>query len=160
MLDILARPQQQLHQNADFWEYTETRLKTATEFRGVSFLSSVSFIEKYLLPRYSRVTLILGLSDNGKDSFGKRLAAHLNGSGNFLDGGVFGKRNYEFANANINLTITKVLKDHMYSQGPVNPMMIDDVSPDLTTRPYFERFIKDITNNRSLTHPHPFLFSR
>ncbi len=48
----------------------------------------------------------------------------------------------------------------MYSQGPVSPMMIDDVSPDLTTRPYFERFIKDITNNRSLTHPLPsFIFT-
>ena len=103
---------------------------------------------------------LIGQGRTGKSTLGKRLAAQLTGSGNFLDGGVFDKRNYEFANANINLTITKVLKDYMYSQGPVNPMMIDDVSPDLTTRPYFERFIKDITNNRSLTHPLPsFIFT-
>lgn len=58
------------------------------------------------------------------------------------------------------MTITTVLSDYMYSAGPVNPMMIDDISPDLTTRPYFDRFIKEITNNRSLTQPLPsFIFT-
>lgn len=57
------------------------------------------------------------------------------------------------------MTITNVLNDYMYS-GPVNPMMIDDISPDLTTRPYFDRFIKEITNNRNLTQPLPsFIFT-
>lgn len=137
MLYILARPQQQLHQNADFWEYTETRLKTATEFRGVSFLSSVSFIEKYLLPRYSRVTLILGLSDNGKDSFGKRLAAHLNGSGNFLDGGVFGKRNYEFANVSTE-DEQKVEKDFLFPIKSVLKKALDQFEMFDQVEEYFQ----------------------
>ena len=91
---------------------------------------------------------------------GKRLAAKLTGSGNFLDGGVFDAKNYALGKSNINMTITTVLSDYMYSDGPVNPMMIDDISPDLTTRPYFDRFIKEITNNRSLTQPLPsFIFT-
>lgn len=43
-------------------------------FGGVSFVSSIKFIEKALLPRYSKIILILGLSDNGTDSIGQRLS--------------------------------------------------------------------------------------
>lgn len=68
-------------------------------------------------------------------------------------------KNYALGKSNINMTITNVLNDYMHS-GPVNPMMIDDISPDLTTRPYFDRFIKEITNNRNLTQPLPsFIFT-
>lgn len=103
---------------------------------------------------------LIGQGRTGKSTLGKRLAARLTGSGNFLDGGVFDAKNYALGKANINMTITTVLSDYMYSAGPVNPMMIDDISPDLTTRPYFDRFIKEITNNRSLTQPLPsFIFT-
>ncbi|MBB1079134.1 phospholipase D family protein [Limosilactobacillus sp. STM2_1] len=103
---------------------------------------------------------LIGQGRTGKSTLGKRLAAKLTGSGNFLDGGVFDSKNYALGKSNINMTITTVLSDYMYSNGPVNPMMIDDISPDLTTRPYFDRFIKEITNNRSLTQPIPsFIFT-
>ncbi|MGN1282660.1 MAG: phospholipase D family protein [Limosilactobacillus sp.] len=102
---------------------------------------------------------LIGQGRTGKSTLGKRLAAKLTGSGNFLDGGVFDPKNYALGKSNINMTITNVLNDYMYS-GPVNPMMIDDISPDLTTRPYFDRFIKEITNNRNLTQPLPsFIFT-
>lgn len=103
---------------------------------------------------------LIGQGRTGKSTLGKRLAAKLTGSGNFLDGGVFDAKNYALGKSNINMTIITVLSDYMYSAGPVNPMMIDDISPDLTTRPYFDRFIKEITNNRSLTQPLPsFIFT-
>lgn len=103
---------------------------------------------------------LIGQGRTGKSTLGKRLAAKLTGSGNFLDGGVFDAKNYALGKSNINMTITTVLSDYMYSAGPVNPMMIDDISPDLTTRPYFDRFIKEITNNRSLNQPLPsFIFT-
>ncbi len=102
---------------------------------------------------------LIGQGRTGKSTLGKRFAAKLTGSGNFLDGGVFDPKNYALGKSNINMTITNVLNDYMYS-GPVNPMMIDDISPDLTTRPYFDRFIKEITNNRNLTQPLPsFIFT-
>lgn len=102
---------------------------------------------------------LIGQGRTGKSTLGKRFAAKLTGSGNFLDGGVFDPKNYALGKSNINMTITNVLNDYMYS-GPVNPMMIDDISPDLTTRPYFDRFIKEITNNRNLTRPLPsFIFT-
>ena len=102
---------------------------------------------------------LIGQGRTGKSTLGKRFAAKLTGNGNFLDGGVFDPKNYVLGKSNINMTITNVLNDYMYS-GPVNPMMIDDISPDLTTRPYFDRFIKEITNNRNLTQPLPsFIFT-
>lgn len=102
---------------------------------------------------------LIGQGRTGKSTLGKRFAAKLTGSGNFLDGGVFAPKNYALGKSNINMTITNVLNDYMHS-GPVNPMMIDDISPDLTTRPYFDRFIKEITNNRNLTQPLPsFIFT-
>ena len=102
---------------------------------------------------------LIGQGRTGKSTLGKRFAAKLTGSGNFLDGGVFDPKNYALGKSNINMTITNVLNDYMYS-GPVIPMMIDDISPDLTTRPYFDRFIKEITNNRNLTQPLPsFIFT-
>lgn len=103
---------------------------------------------------------LIGQGRTGKSTLGKRLAAKLTGSGNFLDGGAFDPKNYAHGKSNVNMTITNVLNNYMYSDGPVSPMMIDDISPDLTTRPYFDRFIKEITNNRNLTQPLPsFIFT-
>ncbi len=103
---------------------------------------------------------LIGQGRTGKSTLGKKLAARLIGANNFLDSGMLDPKNYAQGKANINMTITDTLSDYMYSNGPVSPLMIDDVSPDLTTRPYFERFIKEITNNRNLTHPLPsFIFT-
>lgn len=103
---------------------------------------------------------LVGQGKTGKSTLGKRLAAKLTGSGNFLDSGVFDSKNYALGKSNINMTMTGVLRDYMYSDGPVNPMMIDDVSPNLTTRNYFDKFIKNITNNKRLTGPTPsFIFT-
>lgn len=103
---------------------------------------------------------LIGQGRTGKSTLGKRLAAKLTGANNFLDSGMFDPKNYALGKSNINMTITNTLSDYMYSNGPVSPLMIDDVSPDLTTRNYFEKFIKEITNNRNLTHPLPsFIFT-
>lgn len=103
---------------------------------------------------------LIGQGRTGKSTLGKRLAAKLIGANNFLDSGMFDPKNYVLGKRNINMTITNTLSDYMYSNAPVSPLMIDDVSPDLTTRNYFEKFIKEITNNRNLTHPLPsFIFT-
>lgn len=103
---------------------------------------------------------LIGQGRTGKSTLGKRLAAKLTGSKNFLDAGIFDPRNYALGKANTNMTMTNVLKNYMYSDGPVSPMMIDDVSPNLTTRTYFDKFIKDISNGRNLTQPLPsFIFT-
>ena len=79
-LDIIDHHQQKLIQNADFWKIIdqECQKNNFNEFRGISFVSSIKFIETYLLPRFSRITLILGLSDNGQNSIGKRIDQLLN----------------------------------------------------------------------------------
>lgn len=103
---------------------------------------------------------LIGQGRTGKSTLGKRLAAKLTGSKNFLDAGIFDPRNYALGKSNTNMTMTMVLKNYMYSDGPVSPMMIDDVSPNLTTRNYFDKFIKDISNGRILTRPLPsFIFT-
>lgn len=103
---------------------------------------------------------LIGRGRTGKSTLGKRLAAKLTGSKNFLDAGVFDPRSYALGKSNTNMTMTTVLKNYMYSDGPVSPMMIDDVSPNLTTRNYFDKFIKDVSNGRNLTQPIPsFIFT-
>lgn len=103
---------------------------------------------------------LIGQGRTGKSTLGKRLVAKLTGSRNFLDAGVFDPRSYALGKANTNMTMTTVLKNYMYSEGPVSPMMIDDVSPNLTTRNYFDKFIKDVSNGRNLTRPLPsFIFT-
>ncbi|MDH5099731.1 phospholipase D family protein [Lactobacillus kefiranofaciens] len=103
---------------------------------------------------------LIGQGRTGKSTLGKKLAAKLIGAHNFLDSGMLDSKNYVNGKSNINMTITTTLSDYVYSNGPVSPLMIDDVSPDLTTRTYFERFIKEVTNNRNLTHPLPtFIFT-
>ena len=105
-------------------------------------------------------TALIGQGRTGKSTLGKRLAAKLIGAHNFLDSGMMDPKNYALGKSNINMTITNTLSDYVYTNGPVSPLMIDDVSPELTTRTYFERFIKEVTNNRNLTHPSPaFIFT-
>lgn len=99
------------------------------------------------------ITLI-GQGRTGKSTLGKRLAAKLTGAHNFLDSGMLDKKNYALANRNINMTINDVINSYFYT-GAVSPLMIDDVSPDLTTRNYFEATIKELSNNRNLTKPMP-----
>lgn len=103
---------------------------------------------------------LIGRGRTGKSTLGKRLAAKLTGSKNFLDAGVFDPRSYALGKSNTNMTMTTVLKNYMYSDGPVSPMMIDDVSPNLTTRNYFDKFIKDVSNGRNLTQPIIFTMNR
>ncbi len=73
MLDILDYTKQELISDADFWQIAGEHLEKPIEFKGVSFVSSIKFIEEQLLPRYDKVTLILGLSDNGKEDGSLRL---------------------------------------------------------------------------------------
>ena len=79
-LDIIDHPNEQLIQNANFWQLIDqlNQQNNFSEFYGVSFVSSIKFIEKYLLPRFQKITLILGLTDNGKNSIGKRIDQLLN----------------------------------------------------------------------------------
>lgn len=86
MLDILDYTTQQLVSDANFWDHIAHHLDQPTEFKGVSFVSSVKFIEQNLLPRFAKVTLILGLSDNGVYSIGKRLT-QLNERNKFVEYG-------------------------------------------------------------------------
>lgn len=74
MLDILDYPKQKLISDADFWQFAQTHLGDAKEFQAVSFVSSINFIEKELLPRFEKVTLVLGLSDDGAHPIGNRLS--------------------------------------------------------------------------------------
>ena len=46
MLDILDYTKQELISDADFWKFAGEHLEKATEFRGVSFVSSIKFIEE------------------------------------------------------------------------------------------------------------------
>ena len=73
MLEILDYQQQSLVTEADFWKFVDDNISKPTEFSGISFVSSIKFIEEELLPRFAKVTLILGLTDNGANSIGKRL---------------------------------------------------------------------------------------
>ena len=79
-LEILNRTDQKLIPNANFWQLLDKQreLNTFSEFKGISFISNIKFIEKNLLPRFDQVTLILGLTDNGTNSIGKRIDQILN----------------------------------------------------------------------------------
>ena len=48
MLDILDYTKQELISDADFWKFAGEHLEKATEFRGVSFVSSIKFIITHL----------------------------------------------------------------------------------------------------------------
>ncbi|WP_367341830.1 phospholipase D family protein [Limosilactobacillus sp.] len=60
---------------ADFWQLVGDQ--PYQDFRGVSFVSSVKFIEEHLLPQFANIELILGLSDNGKNPIGQKLSSVL-----------------------------------------------------------------------------------
>lgn len=53
----------------------------------------------------------------------------------------------------VNKAISDVINEYLQTSGPVSPLMIDDVRPDLTTRQYFEDMIK--RNSNSITGPIP-----
>ena len=70
-LQILDREKNKLYSDGNFWELS--RKEENNCFYGVSFVSSIKFIEENLLPFYQDVELILGLSDNGNNSIGQRM---------------------------------------------------------------------------------------
>lgn len=79
-LEILNHTDQKLISNADFWQLVDLQRESNkfSEFKGVSFISNIKFIEKNLLPRFDQITLILGLTYNGSNSIGKRIDQILN----------------------------------------------------------------------------------
>lgn len=70
-LQILDREKNKLYSDGNFWELS--RKEENDCFYGVSFVSSIKFIEENLLPFYQDIELILGLSDNGNNSIGQRM---------------------------------------------------------------------------------------
>ncbi|WP_225357963.1 phospholipase D-like domain-containing protein [Ligilactobacillus salivarius] len=91
---------------------------------------------------------LIGQGKTGKSSLGRRLAAKLTGALNFMGSGEFEERNKY-----VNKAISDVINEYLQTSGPVSPLMIDDVRPDLTTRQYFEDMIK--RNSNSITGPIP-----
>ena len=91
---------------------------------------------------------LIGQGKTGKSTLGRRLAAKLTGALNFTGSGEF-----EARNKYVNKAISDVINEYLQTAGPVSPLMIDDVRPDLTTRQYFEDMIK--RNSISITGPMP-----
>lgn len=91
---------------------------------------------------------LIGQGKTGKSTLGRRLAAKLTGALNFTGSGEF-----EARSKYVNKAISEVLNEYLQASGPVSPLMIDDVRPDLTTRQYFEDMIK--RNSNSITGPMP-----
>lgn len=75
MLELFDINKNQYIQDANFWE-TVDKYDFDT-FSGISFVSNLHFVEKYLLPRFKQINLILGLSDNGKNPIGQFLQGIL-----------------------------------------------------------------------------------
>lgn len=75
MLELFDINKNQYIQDANFWE-TVDKYDFDT-FNGISFVSNLQFVEKYLLPRFKQINLILGLSDNGKNPIGQFLQGIL-----------------------------------------------------------------------------------
>ena len=48
----------------DFFRDIDQNAKGLTIFRGAVYNTSLSFIKKYLLPRFEKIELVIGLSDN------------------------------------------------------------------------------------------------
>lgn len=91
---------------------------------------------------------LIGQGKTGKSTLGRRLAAKLTGALNFTGSGEF-----EARSKYVNKGISDVINEYLQTSGPVSPLMIDDVRPDLTTRQYFEDMIK--RNSNSITGPMP-----
>ena len=91
---------------------------------------------------------LIGQGKTGKSTLGRRLAAKLTGALNFTGSGEF-----EARSKYVNKGISDVINEYLQTAGPVSPLMIDDVRPDLTTRQYFEDMIKRDSN--SITGPMP-----
>lgn len=103
---------------------------------------------------------LIGRGRTGKSQLGQTLASKLIGVQNRLEKSNFDDRSFALGGKNISKNITNVLTDYMYNGQLVSPMIIDDVDANLTTRTYFDSFIKDVTNNQNLTKPTPtFVFT-
>lgn len=69
MVEIFDINRTEYNSEANFWQLCD--LQKFDTFNGISFVSNLKFIERYLLPRFKKINLILGLSDNGKNPIGQ-----------------------------------------------------------------------------------------
>lgn len=83
MLEIFDIKKQNYLPSADFWELVDKY--DFSTFNGISFVSNLSFVEKYLLPRFKQINLILGLSDNGKNPIGQFLQGILDQRADYVN---------------------------------------------------------------------------
>lgn len=69
MVEVFDLNKNTYEPNANFWQLCD--LQKFDTFNGVSFVSNLKFVERFLLPRFDCINLILGLSDNGKNPIGQ-----------------------------------------------------------------------------------------
>lgn len=69
MVEIFDINRTEYNSEANFWQLCD--LQKFDTFNGISFVSNLKFIERYLLPRFKKINLVLGLSDNGKNPIGQ-----------------------------------------------------------------------------------------
>lgn len=65
MVEIFDINRTEYNSETNLWQLCD--LQKFDTFNGISFVSNLKFIERYLLPRFKKINLILGLSDNGKN---------------------------------------------------------------------------------------------
>lgn len=75
MVEIFDLNKNKYIPDGNFWSLCD--LQEFDTFNGISFVSNLKFVEKYLLPRFKHVNLILGLSDNGSNPIGQFLQGIL-----------------------------------------------------------------------------------
>ena len=75
MVEIFDLNKNKYIPDGNFWSLCD--LQEFDTFNGISFVSNLKFVEKYLLLRFKRVNLILGLSDNGSNPIGQFLQGIL-----------------------------------------------------------------------------------
>lgn len=85
---------------------------------------------------------LVGRGQTGKTTLGIDLAAKLTGALNTLSNEDFKAS----SGSRENIHIKNVLNTYYHTKGPVSPLMIDDVRPDLTTKDYFASVLKGVTN--------------
>lgn len=69
MVEVFDLNKNEYKEDANFWQLCD--LQNFDTFNGISFVSNLRFVERFLLPRFKQVNLILGLSDNGKNPIGQ-----------------------------------------------------------------------------------------
>lgn len=95
MVEIFDIKNTQYRPDSNFWSLCD--LQKFDTFNGISFVTNLKFIERYLIPRFKQINLILGLSDNGSNPIGQ-----------FMQG-ILEQRS-EFAEK---INLSPVLKEHI-----------------------------------------------